>query len=119
MFQNIKGQATTLDSSVGKNPPFLCFSVAIEIVSSDCVDNPNIEQGCGENFPSGVLPHNTYTGVWRQQGCDFRAPDLEWGIYFRDVSQRGIIFRTYESSLNYQPPFEIIHREFISKKICS
>jgi len=41
-------QTTTLDSSVGKNPPFLRFNVALEIVFIDCIDNPNIEQGCRE-----------------------------------------------------------------------
>lgn len=39
-----------------KNPPFLRFNVALEIVSINCVDNPNIERGHRGNFPRGYCP---------------------------------------------------------------
>jgi len=56
-------QTTTLDSSVGKNPPFLCFNVALEIVSINYIDNPNIEQGCKADFLGGG-------------GCEFRSHQI-------------------------------------------
>ena len=40
-----------------KNPPFLHFNVALEIVSIDCVDNPNTERVQQGNFPEGYSPH--------------------------------------------------------------
>ena len=49
--------------------------------------------------PGGVLPYNTYTGMCRPAGRDFKAPGLERGIHFRGVFlERDIIFRTHESS---------------------
>ena len=34
----------------------------------------------------GVLPYITYTGMCRQRGRDFEAPDVERGIHLRGVS---------------------------------
>jgi len=47
---------------------------------------PTLNRDAEEISGGGVNPHKTYTAMWRQQGRDFRAPDLERGIYFRDVS---------------------------------
>ena len=86
-------------TQVLKIPPFLRVNIALEIVSIDCADNSNIERWRGGNFPGGYSPTIPIRVCGAQRGRDFRATDLE----------RGITFRTYESSSNYQQLFEIIH----------
>ena len=94
-----------------------------EIVHFSCSFFENLKAdtlGTTSPFARVVLPHNTYAGA-AQRGRDFGhgAPDLERGIHFRDVSARtGYNISNVRKviKLYYETLFEIIHREFASKK---
>ena len=64
----------------------------------------------------GMIAGYTYTGMFHLKASWFWDSWSRTGLPFsRRFLERGIIFRTYESSSNYQQPFEIIHRQFAQK----